>query len=246
MHDVIAHLVGVNAFWEASVRAGLSGAPTQALATFDPAAHPPLMVAPMRALSPQELLEQFVATNDGILGALAEIDDDGWNAIAETPVGHVSIRLLAFHALWDAWIHEHDVAIPLGLPAVEHADELASCLRYAASVGPTLALDWPDRIVGTFAVVAHDPPIEFTVEVGAAVAVRDVAPASAPTTASAPCLRGRAVELIEALSIRAPLAADAPAEWAQLLGSLATVFDQAPGGAAADDAGQARAMTSSP
>ena len=57
-------------------------------------------------------------------------------------------------------------------------------------------------------------------EVGESVSVRDVA-----STDGAPCLHGDAVDLVEALSIRAPLPADAPDEWYRVLNGLATVFD---------------------
>src|ERR1700680_4485478 len=48
VQDVVAHLAGVNTFWDASVRAGLDGAATRVLAAFDPAAHPARMVDAMR------------------------------------------------------------------------------------------------------------------------------------------------------------------------------------------------------
>ena len=63
-------------------------------------------------------------------------------------------------------------------------------------------------------------PVVFVVDVGASVSVRDEAPAS-----TVPCLRGDAVVLIEALSLRAPLPLSAPIEWSQLLDGLATAFD---------------------
>ena len=35
----------------------------------------------------------------------------------------MSVRLLAHHALWDAWVHERDIALPLGrTPDVEPDD----------------------------------------------------------------------------------------------------------------------------
>ncbi len=220
VQDVVAHLVGVNAFWEASVNAGLAGTPTRLLAAFDPAAHPPLMIEPMRALSGREVFDQFVASNRGFLDALAPLDDAGWSMTAESPAGHVSIRLLASHALWDAWIHERDIALPLGLVPSEEPDEIASSLRYAAAVGPALTISQGDPFVGEFTVAATDPDVTFTLAVGDAVNVRDGA---AP--GDAPCLRGNAVGLVEALSIRAALPADAPSEWRQLVTGLATVFD---------------------
>ncbi len=220
VQDVVAHLVGVNAFWEASVTAGLAGTPTRVLAAFDPAAHPPKMVEPMRVLTPPDVLDQFVASNDDFLGALAPLDDRGWSAVAESPVGHVSIRLLAQHALWDAWVHERDIAIPLGLAPAEEDDELASCLFYAAAVGPAITRGRDDAFSGNLAAAATGPDIRFTLTVGESVAVRrDEAPPDVP------CLRGNAVDLIEALSLRAPLPSEAPNEWHRLLHGLATMFD---------------------
>ena len=220
IRDVIAHLVTVNGFWEMSVRAGLAGEPTRVLATFDPAAHPPLMVEGMRALTPQELFGQFVASNDGFLDALASLDDAGWATIAESPAGHVSIRLLAFHAIWDSWIHERDIALPLGFAPTDEPDEVRSCLRYAAAVSPALTVSNGSAVSGELAVAATEPDDQFTLAVGDSVAVRNE-----PTPPEAPCLHGVSVDLVEALSVRAPLPADAPAEWRRLLNGLATVFD---------------------
>ncbi len=220
IQDVISHLVTVNSFWETSVTAGLGGEPTRFLATFDPAAHPALMVDGMRALSPQEVFDQFVATNDKFLGAVAALDEAGWSTLAETPAGHVPIRLLAAHALWDSWVHERDIAVPFGLTPEVEPDEVRSCLRYAAALGPALALTRGAPLAGEFAVVAGEPATNFVLEVGESVAVRD-----REATADAPCLRGGGVELVEALSIRAPLPADAPEAWYRVLEGLATTFD---------------------
>jgi hypothetical protein len=217
---VVAHVVGVNAFWQGSVLAGLAGTPTRVLADFDPAATPPLMVHPMRSLTPAEVLDQFALSNDAFLATIAELDEPGWSMLAESPAGHVPIRLIAHHALWDCWVHERDIALPLGLtPAVE-PDEVLSCLRYAAALSPALAISSGSAFVGVFAVEASDPELCFWLEVGESVTVRDGSPPR-----DAPCLRGGAVELVEALSLRAPLPNSAPTEWRQLLAGLATAFD---------------------
>jgi uncharacterized protein (TIGR03083 family) len=224
IQDVISHIVTVNAFWEASARAGLDGAPTRVLATFDPVAHPPMMVDGMRALSPHEVFDQFVSSNDGFLGVLGSLDERGWSMLAESPPGHVSIRLLAHHALWDAWIHERDITLPRGIVPAEEPDEVWSCLRYAAALGPALALNSGASLAGLFAVSATDPDVQFTVEVAQTVSV-----CAGESPADAPRLHGRAVELIEALSIRAELPLDAPDDWRRLHNGLATVFDADPG-----------------
>jgi hypothetical protein len=112
-------------------------------------------------------------------------------------------------------------------PAVE-PDEVLSSLRYAAAVSPALAITsgrtfgdgFGSGFGGVFTVETTDPECGFGLEVGESVAVRDGLAA-----ADAPCLCGDAVELVEALSLRAPLPASAPAEWRQLLAGLATAFD---------------------
>ena len=219
VQDVVAHLVGVNIFWDASVRAGLGGTPTRVLAGFDPATTPAAMVAAMRELGPTEILAQFVASNDKFLDVLAQLDDAGWATLAESPAGHVSIRLVAHHALWDCWIHERDIALPLGLSPPAEPDEVASCLRYAAAVSPALAIGSGHALVGRFAVEATDPTMCCLLSVGDCVVVRDdIAPPEVP------CLRGDAVTLVEALTIRAPMPSAAPPEWLGLLEGLETAF----------------------
>jgi uncharacterized protein (TIGR03083 family) len=224
VQDVVAHLVGVNPFWELSLSAGLAGTPTRLLGGFDPAASPPAMVGAMKQLGSAEVLEQFVATNDGFLGVIASLDDRGWSTLAESPPGHVPIRLVAQHALWDCWIHERDITVPLGIAGRAEPDEVRSCLRYAAAVSPTLALGLGRPIVGTFAVAASDPEVCFVVEVDTTVTVRD-----GEVPDDAPCLRGDSVELLEGLSIRGPLPASAPDRWREALGGLAAAFDAAAG-----------------
>ena len=140
VQDVISHIVGVNNFWELSVRQGLAGTPTRYLVGFDPVATPAQMVGAMRTLTAAEVLDQFVASNDGFLGVLSGLDDDGWMTLAETPPGHLPIRLLASHAVWDTWVHERDIALPLGLTPPVETDEVMSSMRYAAALSPGFIL----------------------------------------------------------------------------------------------------------
>jgi uncharacterized protein (TIGR03083 family) len=220
VQDVVAHVVGVNAFWLASVRAGLAGEPTRFLAAFDPVETPALMVAQMRELTASQMLNQLTRSNDALLDVIAKIDDGGWAMLAEAPPGHLPIRLVAHHALWDCWIHERDIAIPLGLSPPTESDEVRSCLSYVCALSPALAIGSGVSVIGEFAVQADDPTFCCVLEIGETVAVR-----SDVTTRTAPCLHGDAVTLVEALSIRAPLPASAPTEWLQLLKGLATAFN---------------------
>ncbi|MEP7203046.1 MAG: maleylpyruvate isomerase family mycothiol-dependent enzyme [Ilumatobacteraceae bacterium] len=221
VRDVVAHLVGVNSFWHGSIVAGLAGTPTRILGGgFDPATTPSLMVNQMNSLTIQALLDQFVSTNEALIGVVSELTDAAWSMLAESPAGHVPIRLVAQHALWDSWVHERDVVIPLGIPTAAEQTELRSCLLYAAAVSPALGFGFGRRRAETLGVEASNPRIGFMIEVGESVSVRDVYP-----TSGVPCLRGEAVALIEALSLRAPMAPSAPIEWTQLIDGLAIAFD---------------------
>ena len=223
VRDVVAHLVGVNAFWNGSIRAGLAGTPTRFLGGFDPAATPPLMVDAMSEITVPGLLADFITTNDALLGVTAELTDESWSVLAESPAGHVSIRLLAQHAWWDCWVHERDIALPLGRSTAAESDELTSCLQYAAAASPVLGMGLEQARAGAYTVEATDPSIQFAIDVTDSVTVRNELP-----EAGVPCLRGDTIALIEALSLRAPMPAETPVEWRQLLGGLETVFDAAP------------------
>jgi uncharacterized protein (TIGR03083 family) len=221
--DVAAHLVGVNAFWHGSVAAGIAGRPTRVLAGFDPARTPALMVDGMRSLAPAEIVEHLVATNETFLDAISNLDQEGWAAPAESPAGHVPIHLVLQHALWDCWVHERDILLPLGATQSCEPDEIVSCLRYAAAVSAAFAITAGTAIPGTLGVEASDPGVCFWLEVGDRVDVHEGTPPN-----DSPCLRGQAIDLIEALSMREPIPASAPPEWQSLLlAGLATVFDQA-------------------
>jgi uncharacterized protein (TIGR03083 family) len=219
VQDVAAHLVGVNGVWQMSIAAGVGGTPTRVLTQFDPAATPDLLIAPMRTLPPRDVLDQLTASHDGLLDAIAALDADQWQMPAESPPGHVTIRVLAFHALWDNWIHERDVALPVGVVPPVETDEVSSALRYAAALSPGFLLMAERDIAGAYGVEAHDPDVRFWLDIDDSVHIHD---GEAPS--GAPCLRGNAVELTEALSIRGPLPDDTPAEWHELVGGLATAF----------------------
>jgi hypothetical protein len=170
------------------------------------------------------VLEQLVAANDALAAALVPLgpDDDRWSTLAEAPPGHIPLVGVALHALWDSWTHERDIVLPLGLVPTEEDDEVAGCLRYAAAIGPTLYATAGSTRTGTLAVAATDPCVDVVVEAGATVVVRDGSPPD-----GAVVLRGRAVDLVEALTFRAPLEADVDPGDRWLLGGLAQAFDLA-------------------
>lgn len=223
--DVIVHLDSTNTFWSMSIAAGVHGEPTRFLATFDPVASPAQLVAGSGDVSTGEVLARFVASTDALVGLCSSLDHAGWSAAAEAPPGHVSVSAVAHHALWDSWVHERDVLVPLGLAPEPEADEVAACLRYVAALGPALALNRGAAGSGVLAIDATGPDVVVVVDIGEQVVVRAGA-AGAPTAELR--LAGDAVELLEALSVRRPLTQLIPADSVWMLRGLSDTFDVAP------------------
>ena len=194
IQDVVAHLIGTNRFWALSIRSGLAGSPTRLLIGFDPVATPAMMVEPMRSLTPDAVLNDFAASVDDLATALDGVETPRGRGSAEVPPGHVALRAVALHALWDAWVHERDILLPLGLSPVEEADEVIASLVYAAVLGPTLMAAHGHSGSGSLIIDADHPTIRFVVDAGSTVVARQ----PEERDADAPHLHGTAVELLEA------------------------------------------------
>jgi uncharacterized protein (TIGR03083 family) len=199
VQDVAEHLAGVNQFWLLSIGAGLRGEATRFLESFDPVTVPAAMVEQARGAPPSATLEKLTASNALLAACLRSLSESDWARPAEAPPGHIAIRALCAHALWDSWIHERDVLLPLGRhQPVEH-DEVATALAYAAALGPAFYLNAGQAHSGSLAVEARHPEFAFTVDVSDQVRLRP----DADTDATA-IIDGDAVELLERFSCRLP------------------------------------------
>lgn len=222
VRDVVAHLVGADEFWVLSASAALAGAPTRYLVGFDPVTTPARMVDGTQDVAPTEVLADYLEGVEALAAALTGLDQAQWSLPAEAPPGHVPLHAMAAHALWDPWIHERDIVVPLGMTPVEEPDEILISLRYAACVGPALLATNGSERDGTLVFDGTDPTAHVVVRAGSTVVVSDdEAPADAVQ------IKGRSVDLIEALSFRTPFEHDVPESDRWLLGGLATAFDVA-------------------
>lgn len=217
--DVLVHLDSTNFFWTQSIAAGLRGEPTRFLATFDPVTSPAASVSQSQELSPAAVRDRFVESTDTLCALLESLGPDDWTLLAEAPPGHVSISAVVHHALWDAWVHERDILLPLDTDVVVADDEVTACLRWAAALGPTLARSRGVNGRGRLAVHATDPDADVLIDIGDQIVVTDRAGAADLT------LVGSAAELVDMLSIRLPLSQSIPPEATWMLDGLATTFD---------------------
>ena len=216
--DVAIHLSSTNSFWEASIGSGVGGAPTEILASFDPVATPAQMVATSEQ-DAADVVEAFAASTESLATLVAGLAPSDWELLGEAPPGHISVSAVAHHALWDSWIHERDILLPLGESPPEVPDEVIASLRYVASLAPALAVTRGTARSGGFDVTASDPDTSFSVAIGADVAVTD------GVSGSDFVLAGKAADLLEALSVRAPLDAAVPDDLGWAFSGLRTVFD---------------------
>lgn len=222
VQGVVTHLISTDQFWAFSLSSGLRGEPTKFLAGFDPVASPADSVAKQVALTPAEVLARYEAAFEAFAGVLASVAEDQWRgAVAEAPPGHLAVNAVVMHALWDGWIHERDIAIPLGLPLAEDDDETEAILRYAAGLSPAFYASMRGDRTGTLFIEATSPDLSLLVDCGATVRVADGALTEGPR------LKGTTVDLIEGLSHRAELRHDLAEQDQWLLRGLAEVFDQA-------------------
>ena len=220
VQDVVAHLVTTNQFWTFSIAAGLQGEPSRFLATFDPVASPAEMVAAVRSTSTADTLAQFRETNAGLAEVISSVRADGWSTLAEAPPGHVAIALVAQHALWDSWVHERDIALPLGLDQAIEPDEVAAALAYGAALSPAFLACLGSTRAGAIEVRATDPEIRIVIDIGRRVVLHD-----GPAGDHAVLITGDAVELLEAFSFRAPFPAPLADDDRWILRGLAEIFD---------------------
>ena len=123
----------------------------------------------------------FEAVDEGEgLGPVVALVGRGWAAPGVSPVGHVRMRALAHHALWDSWIHERDIAMPLGLPLTEDAEEMELILRYAVGLSPSFHASIGADKTGVLAVEATEPDLSLVVRAGLCVLVSEGTDTNAP------------------------------------------------------------------
>jgi len=133
---VVSHLVTVDGFWTMVLTAALArDTPTTFIRGFNPSTGTDALIAPMIDLPPDEILERFAGTTERIIATVEQLGPDDWSARAEAPFGHMPVQLIMGHALWDSWLHERDILVPLGLTPPVESDELQVAAWYSFVVG---------------------------------------------------------------------------------------------------------------
>src|ERR1039457_6009045 len=218
--DVAVHLASTNRFWVHSISQARRGTPSQVLAAFDPVATPAGLVAAAGNPPPAEVLDAYVKSTHTLVDLLGSLTSGERPMLGESPPGHVSVSAIVRHALWDAWVHERDITLGVGLVPLVEADEVDAALRCAAALGPAFGIllgDLDDQRLGARR-HAPEPAPRLTLQTDPAARVTaDIAPA-VPVA-----VHGCAVDVLEGLSLRAPLHLEP--EWQWLTAGLTHSFE---------------------
>jgi hypothetical protein len=200
-------LLTVDNFWVLTLTAARTSQPPQKfLLGFDPSTGTDTFVEGTRALSTDELYEQFVAGGARFVECVEAFEPADWSSPGESPLGHVPARLLFGHAHWDSWLHERDVFVELGDPPPAEPDEVLAAVAFGmlfaglqgglvddpAPVGPGL-----DELLDvTVAFTELSEPVRLEIDSGVRVSFGDPANALPPQSA---------IDLVECVAGRQPL-----------------------------------------
>ncbi|MGZ6999964.1 MAG: DinB family protein [Acidimicrobiia bacterium] len=208
--EVIGHLVVVDQFWCLTLGNGRAGnEPTQFLRHFDPSSSTDDLVAATAEAPIPQLVEQFAQGTAALAETVAGFTDQTWSRRAEGPLGHLPCHQLLAHALWDSWLHERDILVPVDAAPEPAADELLAVaawnLCFAALQGglvgdPDAVGPGPEQPIDVTLRFDDVPDAALQVIVSDGVAIRRADPAIASAA-------GRAVDFVEGLTGRRPVAA---------------------------------------
>lgn len=112
--DVVAHLRWGTEVGLELVRRVERGSDERLFTAFDPRATPEAELAPLRGRDPAEHLAVIRDGTAVLLAAGRDLVDHGVDEEADTPLGWVPWPLAVNHLLWDSWLHERDILVPLG------------------------------------------------------------------------------------------------------------------------------------
>lgn len=133
VHQTMQHVAGVRLENER----GLDGLEPTWSANFDPNRSPQEDVDSRAGESPEETLEGFGRATRRLLEQWATEADD--RRLGPTVWGdEADFRVIRVHIFWDAFVHERDMFLPLGIEPTPDADEVALAVGYGlliASVG---------------------------------------------------------------------------------------------------------------
>lgn len=119
---------------------------------FNPSSTPDLWLSYSADDSPDATIERYAAAAVRHRECVGERMAAATPGTALTPYGPAHWTMSVVHGFWDAWLHERDIALPLGIPATSSPDEQRLVAIYALLMGvvPARMMELPFEAVVAF------------------------------------------------------------------------------------------------
>jgi uncharacterized protein (TIGR03083 family) len=132
--QLVQHLASGAQFLGYALHQAGKGEPTSLLADFDAQATPSAAASMFAGLSTGELLVQLETMDANVERQLDGLAGEGWHAPAEAPMGRVPAYVSLNHFLFDSWVHEHDLMLPVGQRPLLDPREAAVVATYVLAL----------------------------------------------------------------------------------------------------------------
>lgn len=132
--DLAQHLVSGAQFLGYTLSRSRKGEATQLLVGFDAQQTAVATAAQFAGLSPQDLLEQMTAMDARVEHELGWLSAGDGTAFAEAPPGKVPAHVAANHFLFDSWVHERDLMLPVDERPATDPTEAAMVASYVVGL----------------------------------------------------------------------------------------------------------------
>jgi hypothetical protein len=137
------------------VTAAVTGSPALGENDFDPRSTPVMWLSTSEGESPRATIERYATASTSLRAGVVDRLASGDDAHDRTVYGTAHWTVNVVHVLWDSWLHERDVLLPLGQPAPSSEAE--------------------ERLVGLYALLmALVPSMMFGQSVSATVRLRGI------------------------------------------------------------------------
>lgn len=132
--ELVRHLISGSQFLGYTLHAAHKGEATRLLANFDPQGTPGAAAKMFDGMGPAELLDALDGVDRSVEKETRTFTSDDWNATAEAPLGHVPATLSLNHFLFDSWVHERDLLLPVGEVPFLDINEAATVAAYVVAL----------------------------------------------------------------------------------------------------------------
>ena len=199
VQEVALHVCGASR----AIRSVLAGEQAQVEENFDPRTSPSVYVDLHSSEAPPETLHRLQTTNEALFAVVEGMGEERDDRVAAVWGAPVDWRLLTLHAMWDGWLHERDVVLPLGRTQATGDEEA----RLAVAYGLLLT-----GVMASFMGLPLDTELRLDGVGGGTFALRvdggDTSVRAEPTRAADASSHGHAVVVADALSGRGAEVAD--------------------------------------